>query len=399
MRMLISSLKKVQTCYGGILTILLPECHANQSTWSENDKVLFDRVRQFVLELVRSFGCQATKALSLCDNLTWTEDGSTQFNPDSLHARNSFIIQHLLVAGMVPIIEYQHWWNLDVIEHLHRYLEACTNKFAKHRAGPWKNLPSDSAPEMCVGLHFKVMNFEMSDNSSEDALQFETRADGVRLTNLSRYIKKHEAVDPQEFQNVSINRVVEIVWDSKTGDNANPVSPRHRGHSGFPMSRLSCLNDNVTLQVPETEPQEVVLGSSETKLSTLVSDMREEKCSEKLIEDTRTAFMIMTRLKSTTDPDAMAELASLSITALERAIWLLKTQQSTVDIVRGQQDAVLKQVMEVQMVVQSLFGARQRAEEARKKIAKLDDEDEQVAATMATSRPIQFKQTSPVCPE
>ena len=69
LRMLISFLKKNQTCYGGILSILLLECHANQSTWSELDKDLFDRVRQFLLELVRSFGLQAHKALSLANNL------------------------------------------------------------------------------------------------------------------------------------------------------------------------------------------------------------------------------------------------------------------------------------------------------------------------------------------
>ena len=74
------------------------------------------------------------------------------------------------------------------------------------------------------------------------------------------------------------------------------------------MTHLSWLDDNVTLLMPETKPQEVELGSSETKLSTLVSTMREEKCSEKIIEDTRSAFMIMSRLKSPTDSDALEEL-------------------------------------------------------------------------------------------
>ena len=43
--MLISLLKKNHVCHGGILAIRLPECHANQSTWSELDKDVFDKVR------------------------------------------------------------------------------------------------------------------------------------------------------------------------------------------------------------------------------------------------------------------------------------------------------------------------------------------------------------------
>ena len=97
-----------------------------------------------------------------------------------------------------------------------------------------------------------------------------------------------------------------------------PGLPQCEGHSGYKMSHLSCLDDNATLLVPDTKPQEVVLGSPETKLSTLVSTMREEKCSEKMIKDTRSAFMILSRLKSTTDPDAMEELSVLSIAALDK---------------------------------------------------------------------------------
>ena len=67
----------------------------------------------------------------------------------------------------------------------------------------------------------------------------------------------------------------------------------------------------------------------------------------------------------------MEELSVLSIAALEKAMWLLKSQQSTVDIMRGQQDAVIKQVLEVQMVMQGLLKARQRAEEARKLLQRL----------------------------
>ena len=183
-------------------------------------------------------------------------------------------------------------------------------------------------------------------------------------------------MDPGDFHHVSVTRGYRIDWDSETGSNAAPRLPRNRGHSEHTMSHLSCLDDNVTLSVPDTKPQEVVLGSSETKLSILVSTMVEDGCSERLIKDTRSAFMILSRLKSTSDPGAMKELAGLSIVALEKAIWLLKTQQSTVDIMRGQQDAVIKQVMEVQMVIQGLLSARQKADEARKKIAKLDSEDE-----------------------
>ena len=155
LRMLISLLKKFQLCHGGILTVLLPECHANQTTWSEVDKDLCDRVRQFILELVLSFGCQAAKALSFTDNLTWSDDGSQHVSPDSLHAHTSFYTQHLRVAGMVPIIEYQDWWNLDLKTRLQRYLDANINKSAKNRSGPWRNLASDSAPDMCFFV--KVM--------------------------------------------------------------------------------------------------------------------------------------------------------------------------------------------------------------------------------------------------
>ena len=82
-----------------------------------------------------------------------------------------------------------------------------------------------------------------------------------------------------------------------------------------------------------------------------------------MIKDTRSAFVILSRLKSTSDPGAMEELACLSIVALERPMWLLKTQQSTVDLMRGQQNAVLKQVMEVQMVMQGLLEAKESCED------------------------------------
>ena len=153
------------------------------------------------------------------------------------------------------------------------------------------------------------------------------------------------------------------------------------------------------LLVPETKPQDVELGSTETKLSILVSIMREEKCSEKRIDDTRSAFMRLSKLKSPTDPKALEDLSVLSVEALEEAMWLLKRQKSTVDEMRGRQDAVIKQVLEVQLVMQELLKSRQRAEEARRKIAKTDNEDEKIAAAMVASRPIHFATASPVCQE
>ena len=80
-------------------------------------------------------------------------------------------------------------------------------------------------------------------------------------------------------------------------------------------------------------------------------------------------------------------------------MWILKTQKSTVDKMRGQQDEVIKQVLEVQFVMQELLKSRQTAEEARRKHAKTYNEDEKVAAAMAASRPIQFATASPVCQE
>ena len=157
------------------MTVLLPECHAHESTRSEVDKVELDNVRQFILELVKSFGLQSTKALSLADNLTWSEDGSPFFNADDLHARNAFYTAQSLVAGMMPTLEYQRWWTMDLKERLHVYLDANINKFAKNRSGPWKKLASDAPPEMCVALSFKVEKFDHSDNKSDDRFEFEVR--------------------------------------------------------------------------------------------------------------------------------------------------------------------------------------------------------------------------------
>ena len=66
---------------------------------------------------------------------------------------------------------------------------------------------------------------------------------------------------------------------------------------------------------------------------------------------------------------------------------------------RGQQNAVLAQVMEVQEVIDGLLKAQARADAARKKIEQLDNEDDRTAAAMVGSRPTQFEQPSPVNPE
>ena len=65
---------------GGKVTIRLPESHRNQPQWSTNDQQWFEDVRQFLLELPRSFDPQADTALPLVDNLTWSRhDGSALY--------------------------------------------------------------------------------------------------------------------------------------------------------------------------------------------------------------------------------------------------------------------------------------------------------------------------------
>ena len=113
------------------MTNLLPECHNNQSTWSENDQESFDRVRQFILELARSFGLQAHKALSLTENLTWfTVGGSPHFNFDDSHSRNSYYLPILVVTGLVPSTDWRNWYQLDLKDHIHNSLRANYDKFA-----------------------------------------------------------------------------------------------------------------------------------------------------------------------------------------------------------------------------------------------------------------------------
>ena len=120
------------------------------------------------------------------------------------------------------------------------------------------------------------MNHDHSDNKSEDKLEFDIRSDGIKLRNLSTYVSKHEAMDPNDFHHVSMHRGCKIELNMETGNNATPRLPQNRGHSGHVMSHLSCLNDNVTLTMSETKPEHVVLSSPQTKLSILVSTMRDE---------------------------------------------------------------------------------------------------------------------------
>ena len=166
LRLLISLLKKAQMCYGVAMTILLPECHKNQSTWSEIDQDLFDRVGQFILELVRSFGLQVHKALSLTDNLTWAKHGSPHFGVDYFHSRNAYYMQQAVVASLFPTQDDRHWWELELKERLHTYLRANCNRFAHNGSGPWKDAKSDSALDLCVAYFFKLGNFDLSDNKS-----------------------------------------------------------------------------------------------------------------------------------------------------------------------------------------------------------------------------------------
>ena len=106
---------------------------ANLQLYDQNDtatkthgvtsiKICFETVRQFILELVRSYGLQAHKALALTENLEWT-NGNAHFSVTYFHSRNSWYTQHLMVASLVPTEEYmyQQWWELELIERLMSY--------------------------------------------------------------------------------------------------------------------------------------------------------------------------------------------------------------------------------------------------------------------------------------
>ena len=123
-------------------------------------------------------------------------------------------------------------------------------------------------------------------------LSSKLRSDGIKLINSSRYLNKHEDVDPGDIHHVSVARGCRIEWDSQPRIHTTPRLHQSGDHSEYEMTHLSCMDDNVTLLVPETKPQDVDLGSTDIKLSILVSTMREEKWFEKMIEPTRSAFMI-----------------------------------------------------------------------------------------------------------
>ena len=127
-----------------------------------------------------------------------------------LHARTAFYTQHTIVASLVPTEDYKRWYTLELKDRLHKYLISNTNRFARNRSGPWKNLASDVRPEYCVAYSFKIMNFDLSDNKSDDRFEFEVRSDGIKLSNLSRYPSKHEPVDPGDFHHVTVARGCDI---------------------------------------------------------------------------------------------------------------------------------------------------------------------------------------------
>ena len=80
------------------------------------------------------------------------------------------------------------------------------------------------------------------------------------------------------------------------------------------------MDDNVTLHVPETRAQYIELGFPETTLNTLVSTMRNEGWFEKLISDTRDAYIIFSKLQSSADAKAREGLSALSSGSLEQAM-------------------------------------------------------------------------------
>ena len=81
----------------------------------------------------------------------------------------------------------------------------------------------------------------------------------------------------------------------------------------------------MTSQVPqdaETRPREIELGSAETKLTILVSRMGEEQCSEKLISETREAYLVLCRVEKPTDAEAQETLSNFSSESVGKAVWL-----------------------------------------------------------------------------
>ena len=181
-----------------------------------------------------------------------------------------------------------------------------------------------------------------------------------------------------------------------------PRLPQRRDRSDHDFQHLSCLDNSMTLQVPqdaETRPREIELGLAETKLTTLVSRMREEQCSEKLVSETREAYMILSRLEKPTDAEAQESLCKLSSESLEKAMWLVRNVSNTVDEMRMVQDKMMRQVVQVQTWIYELLKAGEKAEETRKNIAKADGEQAEMDAAMTAARSVHFVASPVVCQE
>ena len=180
-------------------------------------------------------------------------------------------------ASLVPTQDYRHWWELELKDRLRIYLRANFNWFPHHRSGPWKDVKSDSALEFCVAYSFKLSNFDLSDNKSPDRFVMKLNSQGIKIKNLSKYLNEHAPADPADCYHTSVARGCAIDWDSVFRDNATPCLPQSRNRSDHALTHLSCMDDNVTLHVPETRPQEIELGSAETKLNMLLSTMNNER--------------------------------------------------------------------------------------------------------------------------
>ena len=96
--------------------------------------------------------------------------------------------------------------------------------------------------------------------------------------------------------------------------------------------------------------------------------MREEQCSEKLVRETREAYLVVCKMKRATDAEARETLSGLSSESLEKAMWLVRSMHNTVDNMRIAQDEMTLQVVKVQDTRFDLFKARQKAEETRQQI-------------------------------
>ena len=84
----------------------------------------------------------------------------------------------------------------------------------------------------------------------------------------------HDAVDRTQFYHVSVLRGCKLPW---TSSRVLAVSRRDAPQ----FAHLSCLDDNATLDFSDTRPEDVVLGSPQSKLTTLVEKMRDERLLRK----------------------------------------------------------------------------------------------------------------------